>query len=341
MCSSTCGAGQRQRTRKCEGGAPGTGGCTAVDEYFEVDGQLKAFTPVSNGAVHTIACDDGPCCDFEWSGWSNCCIDGSQQRRLRWKGNQCTGEWRKEDEACEDGSETNNLQQCNNLYNIQQSYFTGYEQDTIEITDVKITGNNRVQQSGWNVYYGRRIDDGMYTIGGTTYVLKNSGDQQSWFMLNADNTQTKIDVEMFKSNQGYSQVYYYRFGTIWYKYINNNFVYYGVSPPPFYTGSASVTTSSVVSDYSSYKTVSTNNYLMPTQYTIASSQSSGSSSSSSYTYYKPVVTSSSSVPQVTVTETKPIVSNNSAQKMVKSSSSSSSIPSAAEAPNAESLFGSW
>ena len=90
MCSSTCGAGQRQRTRKCEGGAPGTGGCTAVDEYFEVDGQLKAFTPVSNGAVHTIACDDGPCCDFEWSGWSNCCIDGAQQRRLRWKGNQCT-----------------------------------------------------------------------------------------------------------------------------------------------------------------------------------------------------------------------------------------------------------
>merc|ERR1712050_526459 len=137
------------------------------------------------------------------------------------------------------------------------------------------------------------------------------GDQQSWFILNADNTQTKIDVEMFKSNQGYSQVYYYRFGAIWYKYINNNFVYYGVSPPPFYTGSASVTSSSVVSDYSSYKTVSTNNYLMPTQYTIASSQSSGSSSSSSYTYYKPVVTSS--VPQVTVTvtETKPIVSNNS------------------------------
>merc|ERR1711879_501932 len=114
-------------------------------------------------------------------------------------------------------------------------------------------------------------------------------------------------------------------------------VYYGVSPPPFYMGTAPVTASNVVSDYSSYKTVSTNNYLMPTQYTIASSQSSGSSSSSSYTYYKPVVTSTS-VPQVTLTETKPIVSNNSAQKMVKSSSSSSSIPSAAEAPNAESLF---
>jgi hypothetical protein len=171
----------------------------------------------------------------------------------------------------------------------------------------------------------------MYTIAGTTYVLRNNGDQQVWYILNADNTQTKIDVEMFKSSQGYSQIYYYRFGTIWYKYINNNFVYYGVSPPPFYTGSQATFT--VTNTVSSDSMVSSSSYLMPSasQYSIASS-SSGSSSTSSYQYYRPVTDT------VTVTETKPVVNNSNMVKMVKSKTI---FQSEEDAPIADSLFGNW
>lgn len=309
MCSSTCGAGQRQRTRKCEGGAPGTGGCTDVDEYFEIDGQLKPFTPISNGAVHVYPCDDGPCCEFEWSGWSNCCIEGAQQKRLRWKGNECTGEWQKADEQCEPGTDTTNLQQCTQLYNIKESQNQNY---------------------GYNIYYGRRIDEGYYTIGGKTYVLKNSGDQQSWFILNTDNTQTQIDVEIFLSNNGqFGHTYYYRFGNIWYKYINNNFAYYGTTSPPFYTGSSAyqvpVTKAPV--------TTIVNNWYNPlpqSQIIQYKTQNSGSQTSTSSIFYKPL--------EQTVVETKTSSSSNASSE---SMTVKTKFPSAAEAPNSDAALFNW
>lgn len=319
MCSSTCGAGQKQRTRKCEGGPPGTGGCTGDAEFWEVNGQMQPFTPTANGAVHTHLCDEddnGPCCDFEWSGWSNCCIDGSSQRRLRWKGNQCDGKWIKEDEKCDEGTnDPSTIQQCNSLYRIQQSYFTGYEQDTIEITDIRVVGG-RTSYTGHNVYYGRRIDDGQYMLDGQIYVLRNSGDNQVWYIVNADNTQTKIEVEMFESKTTHSgSTFYYRFGATWYKYINNQFVY-SPTPPAFYTGSQSAsfqplqTVTTYNSGYSSSSASSSSNFVAanhastksqfnpPSQYTIARTSSSGSSQQSAYNYYRPVATD-----QVTITET--------------------------------------
>lgn len=362
MCSSTCGSGQRQRSRKCEGGPPGTGGCTGDAEYYEVNGQMQAFTPSANGAVHTIPCDDGPCCDFEWSGWSNCCIDGSAQRRLRWKGNSCTGEWRKEDETCDEGTnQETTIQQCNAVYNIQQSYFTGYEQDTIEITDIRVVGG-RNSYTGQNVYYGRRIDDGMYTIGGQTYVLRNSGDSQVWYVLNADNTQTKIEVEMFESKTTYSgSTFYYRFGaSSWYKYINNRFVY-SATPPAFYTGSQtasfqplqtitsynsgmSASSASSSSSVAMVNHASTSSYFnQPTQYITAQSSSSGSSQQSSYQFFRPVATE-----QVTITETSPVAAVQPvAQMMAHTSNNSKMVKSEPvavldSAPNSDSmLFGGW
>jgi hypothetical protein len=209
--------------------------------------------------------------------------------------------------------------------------------EIIKVRDNVNNGNANVKQQtyGWNVYYGRRIDDGMYTIGGTTYVLKNSGDQQSWFILNADKTQTKVDVELFKSNSSLGQtVYYYRFGNIWYKYINHNFAYFGVTPPPFYTGSATYSVPVTKAPVTTYSNIY--NALPQTQIVQYSSQNSGSKSSSSSVFYKQVVPVTSSVPQVTVTETKTqSASNFSSEKMVKS------IPSAAEVPNADAALFNW
>ena len=136
-------------------------------------------------------------------------------------------------------------------------------------------------------------------------------------MLNADNTQTKIEVEMFESKTTHSgSTFYYRFGATWYKYINNRFVY-SPTPPAFYTGSQSATSfqplqkfTTYNSGYSSSSLSSSSNYVVanhastksqfnpPSQYTIARTSSSGSSQQSAYNYYKPVATD-----QVTITET--------------------------------------
>jgi len=240
------------------------------------------------------------------------------------------------------------------IYNIQKSSFTGYSTETIEITDVRNIGQGqRIQESGWNVYYGRRIEDGMYTIGGQTYVLRNNGETQTWFILNADNTQTKVDVEQYKS----SNVYYYRFGSTWFKYINNNFVYYGATPPFYMSSSApsvvnyAVSASASQSASSSQTVTYSNNYLMPmgTKYTVAaqqapvsvsSSSSSNSGSSMSYQIYRPV-------DQVTLVEvakpavvSEPVVASSNTSKMVKSQSIFGTQDSDKTNSDA-SLFGSW
>jgi len=202
----------------------------------------------------------------------------------------------------------------------------------------------------------------MYTIGGQTYVLRNSGDSQVWYVLNADNTQTKIEVEMFESKTTYSgSTFYYRFGaSSWYKYINNRFVY-SATPPAFYTQSQtasfqplqtitsynsgmSASSASSSSSVAMVNHASTSSYFnQPTQYITAQSSSSGSSQQSSYQFFRPVATE-----QVTITETIPVAAVQPvAQMMAHTSNNSKMVKSEPvavldSAPNSDSmLFGGW
>ena len=221
MCSTTCGPGQKQRSRKCIGGPPGTGACTNSAEFGEVNGKMQQLTLSSNGAVNTHSCGDdenGNCCEFEWSGWSNCCLEGTARKTVRWKGHQCDGKWENQELPCGEviESNVNTMKQCLEIYNIQQNYFTG-QKNAIEITEVQTVGG-RTTYTGQNIYYGRRLDDGMYTVGGKTYVLKNSGENQVWFISNGS-SQTKVEVETFESKTTHTgSTWYYKFEKNWYKY---------------------------------------------------------------------------------------------------------------------------
>ena len=73
------------------------------DEIYEdlFTGERSLFTPNSGGSIHQESCNEGDCCEFEWSGWSNCCTNNQNKaRQVKWKGNACTGEWLEEDQAC-------------------------------------------------------------------------------------------------------------------------------------------------------------------------------------------------------------------------------------------------
>merc|ERR1712226_271968 len=108
MCSTTCGEGTRQRMRKCEGGAPGSGLC--LPSVQELDEAGLPFMPQGAGALHIEKCQMGECCEMEWSGWSNCCSEKGQGKRLRWKGNTCTADWVEKTEGCQAGTETDDIQ---------------------------------------------------------------------------------------------------------------------------------------------------------------------------------------------------------------------------------------
>jgi hypothetical protein len=228
QCSSTCGAGQRQRTRKCSGGAPGDGGCLPHHEFYKpVNSPVEVrFDPVGNGAVHTEACDEGDCCTMEWSGWSNCCIHSDQtKKRVKYEVNKCTGQRKLDLEECNDVQTANDnlkLQTCDALYNIRK-----YGGATTISTGTTI--------SQWDVSYGRRIDNGLYRIAYQDYRLVNNGEEQVWYLIQADGSEVVVEVE----NYSYSAcaqcqtTYYYRFGNNWYKWSNNQFNVQITSPPSY------------------------------------------------------------------------------------------------------------
>merc|ERR1719500_2265447 len=138
MCSSTCGDGVRLRQRKCEGGSPGTPGCNATMEYYSptYGAPEVSFMPTENGATHTEACQTGECCEYEWSGWTNCCIESSGlKKRLKFKGNQCTGEWLTEKEECSIESQKSadyNFQQCSSLLQLRNYGASGITTQIIQ-----------------------------------------------------------------------------------------------------------------------------------------------------------------------------------------------------------------
>lgn len=319
-----------------------------------IDQIEKPFTPVGNGAIHTVACDDGPCCEFEWSGWSNCCIDNdNSQKRLRWKGNQCTGEWKSANEGCGATADSlGKLQTCEALYSINRQYFSGsVDSNTMTIVKQDTTTWSNTQ-AGWNVMYGRQIANGYYTIGGQTYKLVSVGDEQTWYLVNLDGSEVVVDVEYYKysQGQGYSTTHYYRFGSTWYKYINDNFAYYG-STPPFYVSkvvtSASASSSSS-SSYATYGQVPNRWAYQPVA--VTSYSSAASSVTSNNQVYKPVYQMPVTTP-VAVSQTLTVVEDAAEGSVLKpvqqpmashsSSSSSSNVSFKSEADTKNSLFGSW
>lgn len=86
-CSVSCGIGTMSRTRYCHGGGEGTGLCRA-DE----NGVMK---------VDIAKCDMGQCCEWDWSGWTGCCLEKQKNIRLRFRGNQCGQRWEVISKTCE------------------------------------------------------------------------------------------------------------------------------------------------------------------------------------------------------------------------------------------------
>lgn len=86
-CSVSCGIGTMSRSRYCHGGGEGTGLCRA-DE----NGVMK---------IDTARCDMGQCCEWDWSGWTGCCLDNQKNIRLRFRGNQCGQKWEVRSKTCE------------------------------------------------------------------------------------------------------------------------------------------------------------------------------------------------------------------------------------------------
>jgi hypothetical protein len=89
-CSVSCGIGSMTRTRYCHGGNDGTGLC---------------ITKGGVGKVDTAKCDMGQCCEWDWSGWTNCCygnVDNQPKNiRLRFRGNKCGSDWEVIQKTCE------------------------------------------------------------------------------------------------------------------------------------------------------------------------------------------------------------------------------------------------
>uniref|UniRef100_H2YHQ0 Uncharacterized protein n=1 Tax=Ciona savignyi TaxID=51511 RepID=H2YHQ0_CIOSA len=97
-CSASCGNGTLTRSRKCRGGRPGESLCVG-----------------SIGAIQSVVCDAGPCCDFGWSGWSACCKNGNTlpDLQVRLRGNGCTQRWENVTRICPPGTRVLNIQ-CSN-----------------------------------------------------------------------------------------------------------------------------------------------------------------------------------------------------------------------------------
>lgn len=134
------------------------------------------------------------------------------------------------------------MQQCNDLLNLNRQYVFGVTEQVIMGQSVENVIGNTIQ-IGYDVNYGRIIDDGTYIIEGVTYRLQNINGKQQWFRVNPDKTETRVTVEVYAFTKGVRPVYYYNFGGRWYTYMNGQFNY--SRTPPFYQSSTVKTVSSI------------------------------------------------------------------------------------------------
>jgi hypothetical protein len=141
----------------------------------------------------------GDCCDYPWSGWTDCCQENSERKRLRWRGYnannnaQCSGSFEEIIEAC--GSyqidrPMNDLQQCELL-------------------------RARKTEGTTTTYTYAVIYDGVYTTNaGLRYEVMNG----KWFRLSPYGGRIEINVE--KALSDVDKTYIYKLGGVWYKFNN-------------------------------------------------------------------------------------------------------------------------
>ena len=197
-------------------------------------------------------CNEGDCCAFEWSGWSNCCLNAQNQpRQVKWKGNKCTGEWVDESQACIDEDISifgeSNLAVCDAILNINKRFFTGFEEERVIISEVRELVNGNLVNRGFEDGFGMFISNGIYLIDGVQYELENVNGVQNWYVIGANGIRTKVEIEVFKYNNGLTTVYYYKFADRWFRWLNGNFVYTGT--PPFFTTETNVVNSFANSNF--------------------------------------------------------------------------------------------
>lgn len=202
LCSTTCGKGVTQRYRQCHGGRPSPFG--------------NVETTCEGTTVETQDCSRGNCCDFPWSGWTNCCHEQGARKRLRWKGysrfhsNECDNEanYKEIIEDCgtyQQERPMNELQPCSTMRPTSKFYSMG--STTIE-------------------YNYRYIDDGTYhTNNGYTFEILNG----RWFKKSAFGSRMEVSVQQELSK--YDNAYIYKVGGIWYKF-NNGRLYQTVYTAP-------------------------------------------------------------------------------------------------------------
>jgi hypothetical protein len=215
MCSTTCGSGQQQRMRLCEGGQPGEGACYQHKETDEVG---REFDTQQAGTLHIRSCGMGECCEYDWSGWSNCCLTRNrQEKKIRWKGNCGTQEWSIIEENCVYGEKAKG--ECNYMNKV--NVVTGDE------TITELHYQWRMGKTWYNVTksYNRYPApvNGDYTINGVIYRLQDG----QWYIVSQGsqfglNQLIEVETSQYSAN-GIQERYFYKFAGQWYQFINNGF----------------------------------------------------------------------------------------------------------------------
>jgi hypothetical protein len=139
------------------------------------------------------------------------------------------------------------LQTCLQVFGQSTSVATAWQQS------IQWGSINR----GWDVTYGRKIDNGLYTIATQSYRLVNSADgKQVWYLVQPDLTEVIVDVEVYDHQicPTCQTTYYYRFGSNWYKYSNGQFNVQISSPPQYVvtTTAQEIVTEKPVTSYTTY-----------------------------------------------------------------------------------------
>jgi len=201
--------------------------------------KLEAFMPSQNGATHSRSCDTGACCQYEWSGWQNCCVDtAGMKKRYRFQGNQCTGKWETKEEACDAeilSTVDYVFQPCNDVMQTKRNYVTTSDYLTYIINGQSVINPDGDRVTiGYDINYGRLLQPGTFTLSHCScqYTLKVVNGEQIWFLIR-DGIEIRETVETYSYSKGGGQIiYYYRFGDQWYLYQNNQFNPSRI--PPFY-----------------------------------------------------------------------------------------------------------
>jgi hypothetical protein len=143
----------------------------------------------------------GACCDYPWSGWTDCCSENNERKRLRWRGfnqynsEECNAAGKYEEiiEPCGDyQASRTDLDNCSIHRPLTGQYkSTTYEYDYSVIYDGTYSTNN-----------------------GFRYEVLNG----RWFKLTPFGGRMEVSVDTAISQLDHA--YIYKIGGVWYKFNN-------------------------------------------------------------------------------------------------------------------------